>query len=62
MRHQCDSCVMTPQVFAFDQFSLDSPQEYDECLKLIEEEEKRGNGVSDYPTYVKGLIKRQQGS
>lgn len=36
-------------------------QEYDECLRVIEEQLKAANGLCEYPVYVKGLIRRQQG-
>ena len=41
--------------------SLYSRQEYDECLKVIEEQLKAANGLCEYPVYVKALIRRQQG-
>jgi tetratricopeptide (TPR) repeat protein len=38
-----------------------SRQEYDDCLKVIEEQLKAANGLCEYPVYVKALIRRQQG-
>lgn len=40
---------------------LYSRQEYDECLRVIEEQLKAANGLCEYPVYVKALIRRQQG-
>ena len=36
-------------------------QEYDACLEVIEEALKESRGMSEYPMYVKALIKRQHG-
>lgn len=36
-------------------------QDYDICLKTIEEHLKECQGLSEYPIYVKALIKRQRG-
>mmetsp|Transcript_29413 Transcript_29413/g.79061 ORF Transcript_29413/g.79061 Transcript_29413/m.79061 type:complete len:409 (+) Transcript_29413:107-1333(+) len=36
-------------------------QDYDECLKLIEEELKLHNGLCEFPIYIKALLKRQKG-
>jgi len=36
-------------------------QEYDACLETIEEALKESRGMSEYPIYVKALIKRQRG-
>jgi Bardet-Biedl syndrome 4 protein len=35
--------------------------EYDEALRVIEEVLRASNGLAEYPLYVKGLIRRQQG-
>uniref|UniRef100_A0A7S3GDF2 Uncharacterized protein n=1 Tax=Palpitomonas bilix TaxID=652834 RepID=A0A7S3GDF2_9EUKA len=36
-------------------------QDYDDCLKVIEEQLKECKGLCEYPIYVKALIKRQRG-
>lgn len=36
-------------------------KDYNECLKVIEEQLRACNGQSEYPLYVKALILRQQG-
>lgn len=40
---------------------LYSRRENEECLKIIEECLKASNGLSEYPVYVKAMIRRQQG-
>ena len=36
--------------------------EYDSCLAAIEAQLSETNGMSEYPLYIKGLIRRQQGA
>jgi Bardet-Biedl syndrome 4 protein len=40
---------------------LYSRHEYDECLRVVEEVLRAAGGLCEYPLYVKGLIRRQQG-
>ena len=37
-------------------------QDFDECMKVIQEQLDKCNGAAEYPIYVKALIKRQQGT
>lgn len=36
-------------------------QEFDACLKVVEEALRESQGMSEYPIYIKALIKRQRG-
>jgi len=36
-------------------------QEYDECLRVVEDVLRACSGLAEYPLYIKGLIRRQQG-
>lgn len=39
-----------------------SMQEFDECVKLIDDILAETNGVAEYPVYVKALTRRMQGT
>ncbi len=59
---------MTPASFAARDkcnwlvHSLYLRDEHDECLRIIEEQLRQHKALCEYPLYVKGLLRRQQGS
>ncbi len=49
-------CVIPPVVIPYFE------QEFDECLEVIDDCLDKVKQLSEYPLYVKGLIRRQQGN